>query len=196
MQEKRNIEERLAESLKALIQTEPFEKITIREIVDRVGTTRVTFYNHFRDKYELVEWIIHKQVIEPVGILLQHGMIKEALVLIFEKIYEDRDFYRQAVKMEGQNSLTEIIEKSIHEILLQILTVKDQEMKTRYPWLDKNMISAYYANSLAYIVILWIRIDMKVPPADMADIYRYVGQHSMEDVLQEFGRISPEEFTI
>lgn len=196
MQEKRNIEECLAESLKALIQTEPFEKITIKEIVDRVGTTRVTFYNHFRDKYELVEWIIHKQVIEPVGILLQHGMIKEALILIFEKVYEDRDFYRQAVKMEGQNSLAEIIEKSIHKILLQILTVKDQEMKTQYPWLDKNMISAYYVNSLAYIVILWIKTGMEVPPADMAEIYRYVGQHSMEDVLQEFGRISPEEFTI
>lgn len=196
MQEKRNIEECLAESLKELIQTEPLEKITIKEIVNKVGTTRVTFYNHFRDKYELVEWIINKQVIEPVDILIRHGMIKESLTLIFEKVYEDREFYRQAVKTEGQNSLAEIIEKSIHKILLQFLTFKDRELKTQYPWLDKDTISGYYANSLAYIVILWIKTGMEVPPSEMAEIYSYVGQHSMEDVLLEFGRITPEDFTI
>ena len=48
----------LAESLKELSQNQPLEKITIKEITDKAGVIRPTFYNHFQDKYELIEWII------------------------------------------------------------------------------------------------------------------------------------------
>ena len=46
----------LAESFKKLARTRPIEKITIREITDEAGVIRPTFYNHFQDKYELLEW--------------------------------------------------------------------------------------------------------------------------------------------
>ena len=45
----------LAESLKELAGTKPIEKITIKEITDKAGVIRPTFYNHFQDKYELLE---------------------------------------------------------------------------------------------------------------------------------------------
>ena len=37
----------LAESLKELSQNHPLEKITIKEITDKAGVIRPTFYNHF-----------------------------------------------------------------------------------------------------------------------------------------------------
>ena len=48
----------LAESFKELALRQPIEKITIKEITDKAGLIRPTFYNHFQDKYELLEWII------------------------------------------------------------------------------------------------------------------------------------------
>ena len=44
----------LAESLKELTIKQPIEKITIKEITDKAGVIRPTFYNHFQDKYELL----------------------------------------------------------------------------------------------------------------------------------------------
>ena len=44
----------LADSLKALVVQKPVEKITIKEITDKAGVIRPTFYNHFQDKYELL----------------------------------------------------------------------------------------------------------------------------------------------
>ena len=37
----------LADSLKELARIHPIEKITIREITDKAGVIRPTFYNHF-----------------------------------------------------------------------------------------------------------------------------------------------------
>ena len=52
-----NIDQLLADSFKELAQAIPIEKITIKQITDKAGVIRPTFYNHFQDKYELLEWI-------------------------------------------------------------------------------------------------------------------------------------------
>ena len=76
----------LAESLKELTESRPIEKITIKEITDKAGVIRPTFYNHFQDKYELLEWIIMTELLEPVKPLIQNGMIEEALLLLFTSV--------------------------------------------------------------------------------------------------------------
>lgn len=55
-QGKSAIDTLLAESFKELAKKHPIEKITIKEITDLAGVIRPTFYNHFQDKYELLEW--------------------------------------------------------------------------------------------------------------------------------------------
>ena len=45
---------RLAEAIKTLMETEPLDKITVRDIVESAHTTRQSFYRHFQDKYDLV----------------------------------------------------------------------------------------------------------------------------------------------
>ena len=53
----------LAESLKELAATKPIEKITIKEITDKAGVIRPTFYNHFQDKYLILYWIITNNLV-------------------------------------------------------------------------------------------------------------------------------------
>lgn len=63
---------------------------------------RPTFYNHFQDKYELLEWIIDTQLIAPAEPLIQNGMVNEALVLLFSNIEKEKEFYQKASRLEGQ----------------------------------------------------------------------------------------------
>ena len=51
----------LAESFKELSQKKSVDKITVKEIVKNCGFTSPTFYNHFRDKYDLIAWIYSSQ---------------------------------------------------------------------------------------------------------------------------------------
>ncbi|MBQ7704706.1 MAG: TetR family transcriptional regulator [Selenomonadaceae bacterium] len=44
----------IAESLKELSASKPIGKITIKDIVQNCGLTSKTFYNHFQDKYNLI----------------------------------------------------------------------------------------------------------------------------------------------
>lgn len=47
----------ISEAMKALMRTMPIEKITTKEILEKAGVSRRSFYRYFKDKYDLVEWI-------------------------------------------------------------------------------------------------------------------------------------------
>ena len=100
IQGKTDIDQLLAKSLKEIAVRRPVEKITIKEITDKAGVIRPTFYNHFQDKFELIEWIIRTELLEPVEPLIRNDMIIEAMVLLFTNIEKDKAFYSQLVKME------------------------------------------------------------------------------------------------
>lgn len=46
----------LEESLKRLLLKKPLDKITINDLTTDCGISRMTFYYHFKDIYDLVEW--------------------------------------------------------------------------------------------------------------------------------------------
>ena len=93
MQGKQETNTLLAESFKKLALQHPIEKITIKEITDQAGVIRPTFYNHFQDKYELLEWIILTDLLEPIRPLIENQMMHEALLLLFMNIEKEREFY-------------------------------------------------------------------------------------------------------
>ena len=108
----------LAESFKELACRQPIEKITIKAVTDKAGVIRPTFYNHFQDKYELLEWIIQVQILEPIRPLIHAGMVDEALILIFTLLKKEKEFYEMAVRLEGQNSFEDIVKKCVEGILM------------------------------------------------------------------------------
>lgn len=162
----------------------PIEKITIKEITDRAGVIRVTFYNHFQDKYELVEWIMRKELMEPVQILFQNDMLEESVTLLFNSILHNKEYYTHVARLEGQNSFEKMIGRAIGEVTIRYLQEHSKGRK-RYQWLTPERAGEFCAKVLAYILVSWIRSGMQVPPEEMVEIYYFMTTHSMKDLPEE-----------
>ncbi len=184
-QGKSAIDTLLAESFKELALKEPIEKITIKEITDKAGVIRPTFYNHFQDKYELLEWIISTELLEPIEPLIQNGMGNEALVFLFTKIEKEKEFYAKASRLEGQNSFDRIARLCVKRLLLKLVQKSSAGTNQRYAWLTPERIAEYYAQSMCYVVISWIQSGMTVSAKELAEIYEYIISSSMDDIFGE-----------
>lgn len=57
----------LEESLKRLLLTKPLNKITIADITSDCGISRMTFYYHFQDIYDLVEWACEEDAARAIA---------------------------------------------------------------------------------------------------------------------------------
>lgn len=74
----------IADAFIELLQLQPIEKITVKTIAEKCGINRQTFYYHFADIYELMEWALDselKKFIEENGLL--HADWQELLQQLF-----------------------------------------------------------------------------------------------------------------
>ena len=106
----------LAQSLKQLMETQPIEKISVGSICSQCGLSRKSFYYHFKDKYELINWIYYTEFVEKV----MEKQIDSSWSLFEEMcnyFYENRDFYNKTFRVEGQNSFSEYFFSLIFSIM-------------------------------------------------------------------------------
>lgn len=111
----------LARALKDLMRRQPFEKISVGEICEACEMNRKSFYYHFKDKYDLVEWIFNTEFID----LVKHTPLPDHwafLGALCAYLYEERSFYKKVWAFSGQNSFRmyfrEFIRTALEPLLL------------------------------------------------------------------------------
>ncbi len=115
----------LAVALRELMEEVPFEKIQVAHICERCDMNRKSFYYHFKDKYDLLNWIFDTEIISFLGNYSgteQHDQHMEMLSDIFNYFYQNKNFYRSALKTKGQNSFSEHFREYIEPIFRVRLT--------------------------------------------------------------------------
>ena len=184
--EKRDTKNALAASFKTLLTKMPMEKITVQEITEMTGVIRPTFYNHFSDKYELLEYIIRNDLLLPIKPLLVNDMITEGLTLLFTNMKNEMKFYENAVRIDGQNSFESIAREEVKKLLIEVIEEKEGNWHPKHGWISVETIAEYYSQSMCYVAISWIKREYMVTPKELAEIYELLTRSSMKDILKEF----------
>lgn len=110
----------LATALKELMEEMPFEKINVSAICQRCDMNRKSFYYHFKDKYDLVNWIFDTEFIAVVTENKKEHTAEERVFFmkrICEYFYDNRTFYRRALQIKGQNSFSDHFREYIQPLL-------------------------------------------------------------------------------
>ena len=147
----------LAQSLQEIMATTPLEKISVNDIVDHAGVGRNTFYYHFEDKYDLVNWYFQNGI---TGFLVERSAYSSwdaMLDAIVDYLEQNKVFYCNALAYNGQNSLQEYV----FEYLCSIFRQRAKEMMpTATPDQCLN-VGRFYAGALMGVLIPWALGGMK-----------------------------------
>ncbi len=111
---------KLAHSLKGLMAEKVFERITITEICDLCDMNRKSFYYHFKDKYDLVNWIFD----DEFGNVATERTYETAWAFtcdLCDYLYSNHEFYRKAFLITGQNAFSEHFMRSIMPVFVSRL---------------------------------------------------------------------------
>ena len=107
----------LATALKQLMAARPLPKISVGDICEACSMNRKSFYYHFKDKYDLVNWIFYTEFVER---LLDSSVQDSVSFLtgICEYFYANRSFYVNALEQTGQNSFSDYFAEVMRPIIL------------------------------------------------------------------------------
>lgn len=151
----------LAAALCALMAEQPFEKINVAHICERCGMNRKSFYYHFRDKYDLVNWIFDTEFIALLkderlgGNYDEHWSFVEKACRYF---YEHHEFYRKALQIEGQNSFGDHFREYIRPLLAERVSfmLEPDEMDA--------FSMGFFTDTLICAVERWLMTKDCMPP--------------------------------
>ena len=62
-----NTKKKIADGLAEMMRQKPLRKITVQDIMDCGNMKRQSFYYHFQDIYEVIEWTCEEGFIKPAS---------------------------------------------------------------------------------------------------------------------------------
>lgn len=174
----------LANSFKELMLDIPFKNITIKMITDKSKVIRPTFYHHFKDKYEVIEYLVDGDIMKNIHEMIDSDMEIESLKMIFIRLEKNKDFIKKAFKIEGQNSFKEILGHKMYNMFIKIIDKHGLKEAYYSNILTKENIAMYYTNGLVSSIELWVNKGCEYSGIDMFEAYTYIVSHSIIDMIK------------
>ena len=101
-----SVKEILANGMLELCEIKSLEKITIKELLIKTGVSRQTFYNHFLDKNDLIQYIYLSKIIpEYSDNQVENMNFHDSLLASLKRMKEYHNFMKQACLIDTQNCL-------------------------------------------------------------------------------------------
>lgn len=141
---------RIAKAFKDLLKVDTFDKISIVDIMETAGIRRQTFYNHFLDKYELLDWIFDNELTEYITHNLDFISGKNLLQELFLYFKQERSFYINLFDIKSQNHFYEHLKKYCRLIVLKVLEEYGQNLTDSVDF--TNFLIDYHSNALAEFI--------------------------------------------
>jgi probable dihydroxyacetone kinase regulator len=147
----------IARATKELVTTRAFDDITVSTIVKAAGLRRrQTFYDYFRDKYDVLEWIYRVEITEVAPNCTSYRNWPSTLRRMMEYFEANRRFYRKALEIDERNAPEEVLAAHIAEMIGVIFTdlgdTAHLPINTEYcVFLQRMLSSALLAELKAYL---------------------------------------------
>ncbi len=178
MQEPNNTKYILAQSLKSLMEKRPFSNISVADLCDNCGMSRKSFYYHFRDKYDLVHWIFQVEFVQTIQDRDQPGSW-ELFGQLCRYFYRERDFYRRAIQIQGQNSF--------RDCFCEALTPVIEDMAA--DWLeggpDTKFYTTFFGDAILSSILRWLSSPQPEPPERYLEHIHHVLVVGARKLLEE-----------
>jgi len=151
----------MAEALEIIMQTKAFSKISVTDITNISGVSRQTFYRHFKDIYDMVNWIHAERTQLSIDIFAETNDVVESFYIIFTMMQRYKNFYRYAITLEGPNSFSDYYSEAF------IHACKNHIGETD---LNEEILFAicFWAEGATKLIVKWIRSNMEMSPKTFA----------------------------
>ena len=149
----------LEESLKRMLLKKPLEKITISDITEDCGINRMTFYYHFKDIYDLVEWACEEDAARALDGKKTCDTWQQGFLQIFEAVTDNRPFILNVYHSVNREQVERYLYRLTYGLIIGV--VEEKARGANVSEADKRFIADFYKYGFVGLMLDWIRSDMK-----------------------------------
>ena len=152
----------LEASLKELLRHKPLDKITVSDLTDHCGVNRMTFYYHFKDIYDLIEWAFEEEASRILEGKKDYDTWQQGYLRIFEDLNANKPFIMNVYRSISREKVENYLYRITYDLLIHVINEKAKGMNVRDE--DKKFLANFYKYAFVGLVLDWIKHDMKDDP--------------------------------
>lgn len=183
----------LEQSLKNLLQQKPLSKITISDITEDCGISRMTFYYHFKDIYDLVEWACAEDAARALQNKKTYDTWQQGFVQIFHAVRENKVFVMNVYRCVNREQVEKYLVPLTDQLIMGVITERAAGMTVREA--DQQFIAQVYSYAFVGIMLDWIRDDMRADPEELVNRLAMVIHGGITQALERFRTDRPDSMT-
>ena len=157
----------LADSLKNLLLQKPLNKITISDIADDCGINRMTFYYHFKDIYDLVEWTCAEEAAQAMEGKKTYDTWQEGFLNIFSAVQANKPLIMNVYRCVSRERIEQYLNPLICSLILGVVEEKSAEIPVSEA--DKRFIANFYEYAFIGVMLEWIDNNMREEPSVLVE---------------------------
>lgn len=154
-------------SLKQVLEDKPLDKVTINDITKNCGINRMTFYYHFSDIYDLIEWIFTNDAQASIEEKKTYSTWQEGFLKIFNNVLKNKNFIYNVYHSLSREQVEKYLYKLTYEFVRGVIEELACGMIISED--DKRFIADFYKYAFVGLVLNWISKNMKEDPKKIID---------------------------
>ena len=174
----------LEQSLKNLLLKKPLTKITVGDITDDCGINRMTFYYHFKDIYDLVEWSCLDDAKRALDEKKTYDTWQQGLLQIFKAVQENKPFILNVYRCVHREQVEKYLQPLVDQLLLNVINEEAAGITVRDE--DKQFIAQVYSYMFIGLMLDWIKDDMREDPQQIVEKLSKLIKGSVSVALSRF----------
>lgn len=153
----------LYNALESLLNTYPFESISVKLICKEAGLNRSTFYKQFKSKYDLLHYAMVD--IFPVKFFRKNAPSaasgSDYHRLLFQEISSHQTLWKNLLIANGvSNYVSEYMNEGMHRIISIVL--KNNSVSETLSG-DTDIIARMYCGAFTQLIIWWLKDNCQTP---------------------------------
>lgn len=157
----------LAASLGKLLLQKQFDKITVIDITEACGVNRQTFYYHFKDIQDLLEWLFNDSIEQAVRDKKTYTTWQQGFLQILHTIQHHKTAILNVYKAMRYEKLVYYMQTVTTSFILSVVEEKAQYVALAEE--DLRFITSFYAYAFSGIILDWIRRGMSQNPEQITE---------------------------
>lgn len=165
--------EALADSLLKLLSKRSFDKITVKDIVEDCGVNRQTFYYHFHDIYDLVEWIFQDAAARVAQKNLDYDDWTAGLEILMQFLQDNRMLILNAYNSINHEAVANYIKVGLRPYCAAIVEHQAAEMPDPVDPEDLEFVTDLFTLAATGLVTRWIGQQMRPGDSTMQSMGKF-----------------------
>ena len=174
----------LEQSLKNLLLKKPLSKITISDLTEDCGMNRMTFYYHFKDIYDLVEWSCLTDAKRALDEKKTYDTWQQGFLQILEAVQANKPFIMNVYHCVHREQVEIYLRPLVEDLILNVVNEEAGGLNVRDE--DKTFIIQAYSYIFIGITLDWIKEDMKEDPQEIVERLNKLIKGSIRASLTRF----------